>query len=158
MAVHGTFPATGDRVALATNPEVNMEIRQSTDDRVVELAHAGNDAINRRLEQLDGEWDIERALEANAATLALAGVVLGATVDRKFYAVSGIVAGFLLQHALQGWCPPLGILRRMGIRTAREIEHERCALKALRGDFAAIAAGGTESTNGHFALEAARRR
>ena len=46
-----------------------------------------------------------------------------------------IVVGFLLQHAMQGWCPPIPILRRMGIRTASEIDTERCALKVIRGDF-----------------------
>jgi hypothetical protein len=39
----------------------------------------------------------------------------------------------------QGRCPPLSVLRRRGVRTRREIEAERCALKALRGDFPAAA-------------------
>ena len=46
-----------------------------------------------------------------------------------------LVTAFLFQHAIQGWCPPLPILRRMGYRTMREIDIERTALKALRGDF-----------------------
>jgi hypothetical protein len=46
-----------------------------------------------------------------------------------------MVTGFLLQHAIQGWCPPVPILRRLGFRTADEINRERYALKALRGDF-----------------------
>jgi hypothetical protein len=45
------------------------------------------------------------------------------------------VLGFLLQHAVQGWCPPLALLRRLGVRTRREIDAEKYALKALRGDF-----------------------
>ncbi len=47
----------------------------------------------------------------------------------------GLVTGFFFQHALQGWCPPLPILRRMGFRTSADINEERNALKALRGDF-----------------------
>lgn len=47
------------------------------------------------------------------------------------------MTGFLFQHAIQGWCPPLPILRRLGFRTAEEINQERYALKALRGDFEA---------------------
>jgi hypothetical protein len=43
-----------------------------------------------------------------------------------------------MQHALQGWCPPLPLLRRLGVRTQQEIERERYALKALRGDFDAV--------------------
>jgi hypothetical protein len=31
--------------------------------------------------------------------------------------------------------PPIPLLRRLGIRTSREIEIERVALKILRGDF-----------------------
>ena len=40
-----------------------------------------------------------------------------------------------LQHAVQGWCPPLAVWRRLGVRTQSEIDEERYALKALRGDF-----------------------
>jgi len=42
------------------------------------------------------------------------------------------VAAFLLQHAVQGWCPPLPVFRRLGVRTADEINDERVALKAVR--------------------------
>jgi hypothetical protein len=45
------------------------------------------------------------------------------------------VTAFLLQHALQGWCPPVPVFRRLGVRTTAEIDRERYALKALRGDF-----------------------
>jgi hypothetical protein len=56
-------------------------------------------------------------------------------VDRRFAVIPLVVGGFLLQHAVQGWCPPLPIFRRYGFRTQYEIEQERYALKALRGDF-----------------------
>jgi hypothetical protein len=39
-----------------------------------------------------------------------------------------IVQGFFLQHAIQGWCPPLPVLRRLGFRTVQEIEEERAIL------------------------------
>lgn len=35
-------------------------------------------------------------------------------------------------HSLQGWCPPLPIIRRMGIRTAEEITKEKDALRKLK--------------------------
>jgi hypothetical protein len=87
------------------------------------------------LNELDREWDIERAIEANAATVLLAGLGLGTFVDRRLFVLPTIVAGFLLQHALQGWCPPVPIMRRLGFRTQVEIDEEKYALKALRGDF-----------------------
>jgi hypothetical protein len=46
---------------------------------------------------------------------------------------------FLLMYAVQGWCPPVSILRRFGFRTRQEIDLEKYALKALRGDSEKIA-------------------
>jgi hypothetical protein len=94
--------------------------------------------IADRLHALDEEWDVERAIQANAATLALSGTVLSMTHDRRWAVLPLAVTGFLLQHATQGWCPPVPILRRLGFRTHVEIERERHALKALRGDFEGV--------------------
>src|SRR5204863_859465 len=91
-----------------------------------------------RIDELDREWDIERVLETNASCLALLGVGLAATVNRKWLALSAGVLGFLLLHGVQGWCPPLPVLRRAGVRTRAEIDRERFALKFLRGDFAHV--------------------
>ena len=133
------LPTTVARVPNQTADHVNQRIREETEHRITQLKEAGPAAISRRLAELDAEWDIERTLEANAATASLIGLSLGATVDRKWFALPAVVAAFLLQHALQGWCPPLPVLRRLGFRTASEIDFERYALKALRGDFADLA-------------------
>lgn len=125
---------------------------------VVRCAAAGPEAIGRRLEELDQEWDIERTLEANAATAVLVGLTLGATVDRKWFIFPAFVAGFLLQHAVQGWCPPLPIFRRLGFRTQTEIDEEKHALKALRGDFKNIGKRGAGVVEADGALEASRRQ
>ena len=129
------IPTTVDRVPRHTAENVNEQIRQTTEENVAHYAAEGNEAIEDRLHELDREWDIERTLEANAATVALLGLGLGAFVHRRFFALPAVVAGFLLQHAVQGWCPPIPIFRRLGFRTQPEIEQERYALKALRGDF-----------------------
>ena len=122
------------RVPLNTDEHINRRIRCETAASIRYFV-ANPDQIDLRLRELDEEWDIERAIEANASTLAFAGVVLGATGDRRWLLLPALVTGFLLQHAVQGWCPPVPILRRLGFRTAHEIEEERTALKALRGDF-----------------------
>jgi hypothetical protein len=147
------LPATATRVPAATSAHVNETIRRQTDERVARAVMGGSAALERRLRELDREWDVERVLEANAATLALVGIALGASVDRRFFLLPAVVAGFLLQHALQGWCPPVPLLRRRGIRTSREIEEERHALKARRGDFRSVDATSDPSD----ALAAARR-
>ncbi len=129
------FPSTVDRVPAHTARHINVQIRSNMEARVRRIAAAGLEAIDRRLEELDREWDIERTLEANAASLTVAGAALALFVDRRFAVLPLTVGAFLLQHATEGWCPPVPIFRRYGFRTQPEIEQERYALKALRGDF-----------------------
>lgn len=131
------IPSTTERVNLNTSPESNQRIEDHTERNIAYYA-AHPEEIDARLEQLDREWDIERTLEANAATVSVASVVLGTLVSRKWFFLPAIVGGFLLNHAINGWCPPLPVFRRMGMRTQTEIERERYALKALRGDFNSI--------------------
>lgn len=52
-----------------------------------------------------------------------------------------IVSSFLLHHAGRGWCPPVPIFRRLGVRTRQEIDAERFALKVLRGDLDELCGG-----------------
>lgn len=129
------LPSSRDLVPSQTAEDVNEEIRQATERSIALYASAGREALDRRLEELDWEWDIERAIEAHAASVSLLGLALGTAVSRKFYLIPAVVSGFLLFHALQGWCPPVPLLRRMGFRTPAEIAYERYALKAIRGDF-----------------------
>lgn len=151
------LPPTTERVRESSSTKWNRLIDERTEARVAWHA-AHPETIDRRLAELDREWDVERTLEANAATFSLVGVTLAAGVDRRFLVLPGLVATFLLQHALQGWCPPLPILRRWGVRTQGEIEEERYALKALRGDFDGMrASAGANGGDGHAALAAARR-
>ena len=91
-------------------------------------------------------------MEANAAGLSLTAVILGVFDDRKWFLVPGVIAAFLLQHAVQGWCPPVPLLRRLGFRTEAEINRERYALKALRGDFREVEAAAAEPARGHVAV------
>lgn len=128
-------PPSAARVPLHTADEVNERIAQQTECSVA-FYRDHPELIDERLAALDEEWDVERLLEVNAATLALTGTLLGAFVDRRWLVLPIAVTAFLCQHGVQGWCPPLPVLRRMGVRTAREIEAERYALKAMRGDFA----------------------
>lgn len=130
--------AASERVTKNTADKINDQIRRQTDASVAACACAGHDAIERRLAELDQEWDIERCVETMAPVMTLAGLGLGLAVSRKWLLLSITVQGFFLQHALQGWCPPIPVLRSLGIRTMDEINQERYALKALRGDFRSV--------------------
>jgi hypothetical protein len=132
------LPDTKERVAQNTAEEINQRIHQQIERNIMQFASGGPEAIERRLAELDREWDIERYLETMAPTFSLAGLVLGLTKNRLWLLVPAVVQTFFLQHALQGWCPPVPVLRRLGVRTMDEINEERYALKALRGDFESV--------------------
>ncbi len=121
---------TAHRVSENTTPAAAARIREATQARIAYFAKHP-DAIPRRLHELDREWDVERVLETGSSSLTLLGLVLGTTYRRKWLLLSLGVQAFFFQHAIQGWCPPLPVLRRMGVRTAQEIEGERCVLRQL---------------------------
>jgi hypothetical protein len=131
---------SAQRVSRHTSEDVTQDIRDETLVRLEYYAHHP-DQIDRRLRELDREWDVERALETGSASLSLFGLILGILGRRRWFLLPLVVQGFFLQHALQGWCPPLPLFRRLGFRTAQEIESERCALRGLRGDFASLPEG-----------------
>jgi hypothetical protein len=132
---------TKERVPQNTAEDINERIRHQTERSIYRAAVGGRAAIDRRLAELDEEWDIERCLETMASSFTLVGLTLGLTKKRVLLLLPAVVQSFFLQHALQGWCPPLPLLRRFGIRTADEINQERYALKALRGDFKMLCSG-----------------
>jgi hypothetical protein len=65
--------------------------------------------------------------------LETAGLILGLTVSPRWFILTGVVLAFLLQHSLQGYCPPMVWFRAFGWRTAGEIEDEKVALRLLHG-------------------------
>lgn len=124
---------TTTRVERHTAEEIEAGIRESTKARIARFAAAPEEDLRARLRELESEWDLDRALEANGAAAVLGGLLMGRLAHRAWYALAGAAGVLLLQHALSGRCPPMTLIRRLGVRTAREIEHERGALlTALR--------------------------
>jgi hypothetical protein len=123
------------RVRENTSDDANQNIDQKVINNITRYSNRSSEEITERLEKLQKEWDIERILEVNASSLVLASLVFGILGKRKWFILTGVVGGFLLQHGIQGWCPPLPVFRALGIRTRREIDEEIYALKTLRGDF-----------------------
>lgn len=124
-----------DHVRANTAPAVNLKIDEGMRERVVSFANKSPRQISQRIAELEQEWDIERWLECNASALAFTGVALGFLGKKKWLLLPAVVLPFLFMHATHGWCPPLPALRRLGVRTRREIDAERYALRLLRGDF-----------------------
>jgi hypothetical protein len=121
---------TADRVPANTERQVNDWIERTADAHIAYYnEHA--DKIPERLRELDEEWDIERVLSTGSAALTLSGLALACVSSRRWLFLPLAVQGFFLQHALQGWCPPLPLFRRLGVRAMDEIHREREALLAI---------------------------
>lgn len=146
---------TATRVARNTSPVLNRRILEDAQRNLDRYARADGAAIAARLQELRKEWDVERAIEIETPLTILAGIALGAFVDRRLLALSGFAAGMLLLHNVQGWHPLLPVLRRKGMRTSREIADEAYALKRRRGDFDALGAGGGAQERAARAYQAA---
>lgn len=127
----------GDRFRERTTEKMNLNIDKKTFENVKHYFNLSEKVITQRIHELDREWDIERVLGINMSTLALTGLVLSIK-DRKWLAMPTIVLGFFAQHSIQGWCPPLPVLRFLKFRTRKEIDQEKHALKILRGDYSDI--------------------
>lgn len=124
-----------ERVRKNTSEKDNQKIDQKIQENIAHYSTLDDAAITKRIEELDKEWDTERVLEVNMPVVALIGLALGVFVSEWWFIFPTVVILFFLQHAIQGWCPPLPIFRKLGYRTKGEIHKEKYALKLLRGDF-----------------------
>lgn len=93
------------------------------------------DQITLRLAELDEEWDIERLLQAHGAALTLSGVIFGLIADKKWFALPIAASVVLLAGIFQRRSYSYPLLHKLGLRTREEINKEKYALKAIRGDF-----------------------
>jgi hypothetical protein len=132
-----------DRVREHTSAVVNAKIDRETATRISEYRRLGPVERGRRLGELDREWDIDRGLMLLFSALGGLTFTLGMTRMRPLKRWNGWLSvfstqvGFMGFHAVMGWCPPVVLLRRLGVRTKKEIEGERRALEALDGSQAA---------------------
>lgn len=130
-----------------TWPSVNEELDRRAKARLRHAVEAANpDAVSDEIAELDSEWDFDRVLETEASVMGFTGLVLAATVDRRFLLLPAFVAAMMLVHATHGWYPLLPLFRRIGVRSRDEIDRERYALKAVRGDFSGIPPSDTDQS------------
>lgn len=124
-----------DRIRQSTALHVQERIDDELIRNVGHFFDASAHAIAHRIAQLEREWSVERVLTLQSSATALTGLFLGLLSKRRWLLLSAVTSGFLMQHSLQGWCPPLSLHRRLGFRTQREIDLEIHMLKAIRGDY-----------------------
>lgn len=101
--------------------------------------HAAHpEQIDERLAELEDEWCAEDVYRTALLGAGATGALLS-KVRSRLWAVLPIAAVFLrFQNLRQDNPPGLAFVRRAGFRTRDEIEQEKYALKALRGDFAEV--------------------
>lgn len=124
-----------DRVRKISPKKANQQIDNEINQVITQYKGKRKNALGKRIVELDKEWSIERRIETFASSLILSGLLLGTLVNRKWLILPGVVATFLLQHGIQGWCPPVPLFRLLKARTRKEIDWEKNALKYIRGDF-----------------------
>lgn len=127
-----------DRVRCSTSDEANRNIDAIILSNLKKYEGKSHSEISKRIKELEKEWSIERWLEMNASILAFIGVILGFVLNIYWLILPGFVLLFLALHAIQGWCPPIPIMRRLNVRTRKEIDWEKFALKMHRGDFSTL--------------------
>jgi hypothetical protein len=102
-----------DRIRAVTAPEINARIDKESQIRIWWYATRSRDELDRRFAELDEECYIEHYLESKSSLLALSGMILGAPQGKDV----------------------VTMLRKIGVRTRTEIDHERHALMVLKGHF-----------------------
>ena len=103
--------------------------------RLAKIADGGPAAINDRLAQLDMEWSAGRVSKAVLAVVILAGTVLTLSVHWWWVVLPAAAGLFLLQYLFTQTSWLVRVFQEAGYRTRSEIEHEKFALRTLRGDF-----------------------
>lgn len=122
-----TVPTTGTRTPCSQ--------ADTLEKRLACLADAGPAAINDRLAHLDREWSAGRVTKATLGVVVVAGLALTALVDPWWLVLPAVAGAFLLQY-LFGRTSWMGrVFQEMGFRPGSQIDQEKLALRALRGDF-----------------------
>ena len=134
---------TETQVEKNTPREINERVSQRF-QRNIEYHILHPEEIGRRLRELDAEWDVNRCLKVGASGLSILGILSAIAGRKKGLLYSLIAQMYLLQHAIEGRCSPVSVLRQLGIRTQKEIEAERNALMAIRGDFKSFLGSGSD--------------
>jgi hypothetical protein len=121
-------PRRADRVRARTPSSILDQIDARTSDSVFRAARSGPEAIERRIRAIDREWDLDRWMQL----IFTVGAV--ATVGRRgrlWRVMARVQQAFMIGHAAFGWAPPAVLLRRLGVRTQKEIDTERGVLVEL---------------------------
>lgn len=123
-----------DGIRKHTSAIVNQKIDRAT-QASLDRRYESPENIRARLAELEREWNVDRALMLNFAVIAGSAALLAMRSVKRRGSIGGwgvlffTQIGFLANHAIRRWCPPLPVFRRLGFRSEREIDAERAGLE-----------------------------
>ena len=147
---------SADAVRTHTPDQLNRRIDERVERCVRYMAQQERSEIGHYLSQLEAEWDLNRALAVGCSVACLSGLLLSRGLGRGWLGLSAIASALLMQQGISGHGPLAALVRSLGVRTRREIDLEKFALKALRGDFERIPSEGGPLARANAALVAAQ--
>jgi hypothetical protein len=122
------------------NVKTRDEINRDTLRSIQQYSGRPIELVRKRIEDLEEEIPLE-ALIYRGGVLITIGALTLLLLRRKSRAawIFAVAIGALqLQYSYQGRNAVTNTLRKRGFRSRKEIEAEKYALQALRGDFAAF--------------------
>ena len=125
-----------DRIREQSPEHVNTVIEKNIENSVRAYGAKGNLAISDRIDRLEHEWDIDRTIMVGIGISNIILQILSIGRPKSiFRKLAFLQMPFLVYHAFRGWMPPVSVLRRLLVRSNKEIDAEKYALKTIRGDF-----------------------
>jgi len=111
------------------------DARVPLEQRLKRLLDDGPQAIEERLAQLDREWSAGRVTKLTLAVIIGGGLALTFWVSPFWAVLPALAAVSLLQALFTRDSLLAELFGRVGFRPGCDIEQEKLALRALRGDF-----------------------
>lgn len=145
-----------DRVRALTPEPLNAEIDHCAAARIEDYATRPRAELDARLDALDRSWSLDRVLVLALSAIGLGTAAMAARQPR-WLLLNALAGASLLRFSTSGGGLGVLALRKLGLRTRREIDCERCALKALRGDFDMVTSAHSPVAQAGNALQAALR-
>lgn len=124
------------------------ESETKTWDNVRFYGSLGKEGLTERIHSLEEEWDMEKFITVGLSGIGVFGLVMGFFGSRVWRLFSWVSLPLLFLYGQDKWKPSNGALKSLGLRSRKEIDEEKYALKALRGDFQRVdSASGAEGEN-----------
>ena len=115
-----------DKVRKLSLKSFNKSIDEDTDSIIQLVVAEGPISISERLNELDREWDIDKAVMLFQSGLIIVQLARAMSRPSKNKLLGPLIqTPLLVLHATLGWSPVTMMFRKLGFRTRFEIQAER---------------------------------